>query len=137
MNELKNYTVQIIVIAPATKNDIHSFLEVYGPYPFNLYGNPTLSLYKALGNKEFSHFESLSFVIRGLMKRKFKISDVISKDRRKRKIFTTAIINQDSNIQGSTWLISPVGQVIWRHMDSSPDNHANPDEILLHIQNIK
>lgn len=126
---LEDSPVDIIVIAPAKGEYISKFKEVFGPFPFNIYGDPTLTLYKQLGNNHFSLFKSAKFVISGLFQKKFKVTDVISKDKRKREILFRAMKTQDTNIQGSTWIFGTDNEVVWKHIDASPEDHANIEEI--------
>jgi hypothetical protein len=128
--EFEARSVKIVIVSPADRDQVEKFLEVHGPYPFKIYGDPHLNVYREMGNHRFTTLKSLMYVGAGILSGKAKISDIIPKEEKKRELFFSAVKNQDVNVQGSSWLFSSEGEVLWQHKDDSPKDHARIKEIL-------
>ncbi|MFC0238608.1 AhpC/TSA family protein [Fictibacillus phosphorivorans] len=126
--------VKVVVVAPANRDQIQEFLNVHGPFPFEIYGDPELDLYEEMGNHNMTTVKSMLSVGADLLKGEVKISDIVPKDKKERKHFLSAVKNQDVNIQGSSWLFDRNGDVLWKHMDDTPEDHAKVDEVLKQLR---
>lgn len=130
--EIKAHGVELLAICPADGQGIQQFLDVYGPYPFRLLGDPELTAYKALGHVHLSPFVSYSkaalVVITG------QVKELIPKDRAKRNVMRQAYKHQDIHIQGGTWLFDANGNVLWKHIDKDATHHATIEQILEQIK---
>lgn len=131
--EFESRSVKVVIVSPADREQIEKFLEIHGPYPFNIYGDPKLNVYREMGNHRFTTLISLAYVGAGILSGKAKISDIIPKEEKKRELFFSAVKNQDVNVQGSSWLFDRDGEVLWKHMDDSPKDHARIKEILKQV----
>jgi hypothetical protein len=136
-DEFEARLVKVVIVSPADREQIEKFLEVHGPYPFNIYGDPQMNVYKEMGNHRFTTLKSLAYVGAGILSGKAKISDIIPKEEKKRELFFSAVKNQDVNVQGSSWLFDREGEVLWKHMDDSPKDHARVKEILKQVSENK
>jgi peroxiredoxin len=136
-DEFEARSVKVVIVSPADREQIEKFLEVHGPYPFNIYGDPQMNVYKEMGNHRFTTLKSLAYVGAGILSGKARISDIIPKEEKKRELFFSAVKNQDVNVQGSSWLFDRVGEVLWKHMDDSPKDHARLKEILKQVSENK
>jgi hypothetical protein len=136
-DEFEALSVKVVIVSPADREQIEKFLEVHGPYPFNIYGDPQMNVYKEMGNHRFTTLKSLAYVGAGILSGKAKISDIIPKEEKKRELFFSAVKNQDVNVQGSAWLFDREGEVLWKHMDDSPKDHARLKEILKQVSENK
>jgi peroxiredoxin len=132
--EFEAHSVKLVIVSPAEREQIKRFKEVHGPYPFEIYGDPDLNVYQEMGNHRFTTLKSLMYVGAGILSGKAKISDIIPKEEKKRELFFSAVKNQDVNVQGSSWLFDQNGELLWKHMDDSPKDHAKVNEILKQIQ---
>ncbi|RZT24110.1 alkyl-hydroperoxide reductase/thiol specific antioxidant family protein [Fictibacillus sp. BK138] len=128
--EFEARSVKVVIVSPADREQIEKFLEIHGPFPFNIYGDPKLNVYREMGNHRFTTLKSLAYVGAGILSGKAKISDIIPKEEKKRDLFFSAVKNQDVNVQGSSWLFDREGEILWKHMDDSPKDHARVREIL-------
>ena len=135
--EFEARSVKVVIVTPADREQIEKFLEIHGPYPFNIYGDPKLNVYREMGNHRFTTLKSLAYVGAGILSGKAKISDIIPKEEKKRELFFSAVKNQDVNVQGSSWLFDRDGEVLWKHMDDSPKDHARVKEILKQVSENK
>lgn len=52
------------------------------------------------------------------------------KNRKERALVIEALRTQDVHQQGGTWLLSPEGQVLWKHLDRDPWDHPTLEEVL-------
>jgi peroxiredoxin len=136
-DEFEARSVKVVIVSPADREQIEKFLEVHGPYPFNIYGDPQMNVYKEMGNHRFTTLKSLAYVGAGILSGKARISDIIPKEEKKRELFFSAVKNQDVNVQGSSWLFDREGEVLWKHMDDSPKDHARLKEILKQVSENK
>ena len=87
-----------------------------------------------MGNHHMTTVKSMLSVGADLLKGEVKISDIVPKDKTERKHFLSAVKNQDVNIQGSSWLFDRNGDVLWKHMDDTPEDHAKVDEVLKQLR---
>ncbi|WP_137790495.1 AhpC/TSA family protein [Bacillus sp. E(2018)] len=128
--EFERLGVEVVVVAPANRDQIQEFMNVHGPFPFEIYGDPELDLYEEMGNHHMTTVKSMLSVGADLLKGEVKISDIVPKDKKERKHFLSAVKNQDVNIQGSSWLFDQNRDVLWKHVDDTPEDHAKINEVL-------
>ncbi|MED1864739.1 AhpC/TSA family protein [Fictibacillus nanhaiensis] len=126
--------VKVVVVSPANREQIQEFMNVHGPFPFEIYGDPELELYEVMGNQHMTTVKSMLSVGADLLKGEVKISDIVPKDKKERKHFLSAVKTQDVNIQGSSWLFDRYGEVLWKHVDDTPEDHAKVDEVLKQLR---
>ncbi|MBY6037925.1 AhpC/TSA family protein [Fictibacillus nanhaiensis] len=131
--EFKARSVKVVIVSPADREQIEKFFDVQGPFPFEIHGDPELNIYREFGNHRFTTLKSLMYVGAGILSGKAKLSDIVPKEEKKRELFFSAVKNQDVNVQGSSWLFSREGEVLWNHLDDSPKDHARVKEILKQI----
>lgn len=132
--EFDRLSVKVVVVSPADRQQIQEFLDVHGVFPFEIYGDPELNVYHEMGNHHTSTVKTMLSVGADLIKGEVKISDILPKEKDERKHFLSAVKNQDVNVQGSSWVFDRNGEVLWRHIDDSPEDHARVDEILKQLQ---
>lgn len=126
----------MVAVSPADRGQIEKFLDVHGPYPFEIYGDPELNVYREMGNHRFTTLKSLMYVGAGLLSGKAKLSDIVPREEKKRELFFSAVKNQDVNVQGSSWLFDRDGEVLWKHLDDSPKDHAMVKGILEQVRKL-
>lgn len=127
--------VKVVIVSPANREQIQEFMNVHGPFPFEIYGDPELELYEEMGNHHMTTVKSMLSVGADLLKGEVKISDIVPKDKKERKHFLSAVKNQDVNIQGSSWLFDRNGEILWNHVDDTPEDHAKVEEVLKQLRN--
>ena len=126
----------MVAVSPADRGQIEKFLDVHGPYPFEIYGDPELNVYREMGNHRFTTLKSLMYVGAGILSGKAKLSDIVPREEKKRELFFSAVKNQDVNVQGSSWLFDRDGEVLWKHLDDSPKDHARVKGILEQVRKL-
>ncbi|QHE53939.1 peroxiredoxin-like family protein [Pontibacillus sp. HMF3514] len=128
--ELKEF--QVVVIAPSSASFIAQFLEHFGPFPFDIYGDPSRQLYKEQGTVTMQKWKLLSKALWGAVTGKVK--NFLPNDENQKEFVKNSMKTQDVYIQGGTWLYDENGQVIWHHIDSSPEDHAKLDTVLQYME---
>jgi hypothetical protein len=122
----------IVAIVPTDAVQIHEFVEVYGPYPFPIVGDPKQLAYKGMGHKHMPKLKLIWMSLEAFLSGKMKSSTPRSPY--KRSIFIKAVRTQDIYQQGGTWLYSETGEVLWSHLDTDPADHATIDEIMSQLR---
>ncbi|MBM6618840.1 AhpC/TSA family protein [Bacillus sp. RD4P76] len=126
--ELTQYGFQVIVITPSIGAFLEPFQKAFGPFPFPIYGDPKRELYRSLGhitmNKWKLLYKALKLFFTGGSK------SFLPKNVEQRKLVQKAMKTHDVFIQGGTWLFNEHGKTLWKHVDSSPEDHATIDKIL-------
>lgn len=107
------------------------FLNVYGPYPFKIVGDPKLHAYKGLQLQRVSMAKSAKIISQYLFSG--KVREIFPKDQEQMKIVKEAMFNQDVYQLGGTWLMDTTGEILWEHIDSEPSDHATIQTILSKI----
>lgn len=120
--------VSIFAVVPTDSVQIKQFLNVYGPYPFKILGDPNQNAYKGLQLKHLSIGKSLKMMSEYLFSGRLR--EIFPKDPEQVKIVKRAIFSQDVYQLGGTWLIETSGKIIWQHIDSEPSDHATIPTIL-------
>ncbi|WP_158735648.1 peroxiredoxin-like family protein [Alteribacillus sp. YIM 98480] len=127
--------VSIAAVIPADTKQLKEFISVYGPYPFQILGDPTLQSYKDLSLKRLSIKRALTMITQYLMSD--KIREIFPKDKHQKRIVKKAMFHQDVHQLGATWLIETTGEILWQHIDTDPPDHADMNEILSVIERIR
>ncbi|WP_057760960.1 peroxiredoxin-like family protein [Cytobacillus praedii] len=135
MNEITQYGFQVVVIAPSKGTFIKLFLDEFGPYPFPILGDPSREAYKGMGHKTMPKWKLLAKAGFGFITGQVK--GFIPSDQKQKEFVMKSMKTQDVYIQGGTWLFSPQGKILWKHIDDSPENHTKIDEVLVHMNQIK
>lgn len=130
-DEINKTGFQLIVIFPTIKSLLEQFVEAFGPFPFEVYGDPDRNLYKNMGHVTMSKLKLLAKAGSILLKQGSKT--FMPKDENQLKVVKKSMKNSDLFIQGGTWIYTQTGEVIWNHIDSEPEDHATIDQILEHI----
>lgn len=124
-------------MAPAKAEDIRDFIDVLGPFPFPIVGNPKRDFYRLLGVSQPHTFQMLGYLLKGLLSGRFHPKQLLPEGKAKRRIYFHAIRTQDVNIQGSTLLLDPDGLILWKHRDKDPEDHARIPAILQEIERVQ
>jgi hypothetical protein len=122
--------VTILAIVPTDANQIKAFLDAFGPYPFQFLGDPQQNAYRELGHKHMPKWKLNLMAGIALLTGKMKL---FPDDPKQKQIVKKAIKSQDVYQQGGTWLFSESGQVLWKHIDNDPADHATIQEILKQV----
>lgn len=133
--QAENFTklgVAIIVVAPSKAEFIKQFLEAFGPFPFPIVGDPKRAAYKGMGHQTMPKWKLLSMATFGFLTGKVK--EFFPKDEHKKKFVLSSMKTQDVYIQGGSWLLSASGDVLWKHIDKSPQDHAKLSTIKKYIE---
>lgn len=128
---INNLGVSIAAIVPTEAEQIVEFLNVFGPYPFPMFGDPEQVAYRHLGHKHMAKWKFIAMTVFGLVSGRLK--DLYPKDKDQKRVVQKAIRTQDVYLQGGTWLFSNTGEVLWKHLDSNPTDHPSIEEIVRKI----
>ncbi|MDQ0300756.1 hypothetical protein J2S78_003224 [Salibacterium salarium] len=120
--------VKIVPVFPALVSLLSSFEEAYGPYPFLLYADPEKDVFKGFGHQNMNKVKLLSKAAAGVITGQVK--HLLPKNPEKKKVVKTSMQKSDIYIQGGTWLFDNNQQLKWKHVDKSPEKHADVSEIL-------
>ncbi|RSL31682.1 hypothetical protein D7Z54_19785 [Salibacterium salarium] len=124
--------VKIVPIFPALVSLLSSFEETYGPYPFSLYADPEKEVFKGFGHQSMNKAKLLSKAALGVLTGQVK--NLLPKDPEKKKVVKTSMQKSDVYIQGGTWLFDNNQQLKWKHIDESPEKHADISQIMNAIE---
>ncbi|RSK27174.1 hypothetical protein EJF36_09945 [Bacillus sp. HMF5848] len=127
-NEINETGYQTIIITPSKREFLEQFIEVFGPFPFQIYGDPKRNLYRQMGHQSMRKWKLLTQAGIAFMKHGKKA--FMPENEAKKKLVQTAMKSQDIYIQGGTWVFNENGKVIWKHIDTEPEDHAAIDTIL-------
>jgi hypothetical protein len=129
--ELTATGYQIIVIAPSIKAYLEQFVQVFGPYPFQIFGDSKRDLYREMGHMTMPKWKLL--LQAGMAFIKYGSKGFLPSDEAEKKLVQKALKTHDIYIQGGTWIYDEKGNVIWKHIDTEPADHASIDTILTKI----
>lgn len=124
--------VSIVAVVPTDSSQIKQFLNIYGPYPFQILGDPRQNAYKTLGLRKVSIAKSLKIITEYVFSG--RIREIFPKDVDQMRIIKKAMLSQDVYQLGGTWLIDQSGKVLWEHIDSEPSDHAAITTILSELK---
>ncbi|SDJ80188.1 peroxiredoxin-like family protein [Sediminibacillus albus] len=131
---IESSNVSIAAVLPTDSAQIKPILDVYGPYPFPILGDPERIAYKQLKLKQMSKGKSLraisSYFFSG------RIRTIFPKDTEQRKVIQKAMRSQNVFQLGGTWLIDKTGEILWFHIDAEPADHAKIQTILKVLETI-
>ncbi len=125
---MEEYGFRIIVVAPSNARFIKQFLDAYGSFPFEIVGDPKRKAYSGLGHQTMPKAKLL--LAAGLGVITGKVKNFIPKEKSKKNVVMKSMKNADVYIQGGTWIFNEKGDLLWKHIDKSPDDHAKIDDIL-------
>lgn len=128
MDTIQNKGVSIIAVVPTNSDQIKQFINVYGPYPYKILGDPNLIAYKDLLLKRVSMGRSLKIMSQYFFSG--RIREIFPKDPEQMRIVKKAMFSQDVYQLGGTWLMETTGEILWHHIDSEPSDHATIPTIL-------
>lgn len=131
-NQINELGVSIVVIAPSSASVIAEFLDAFGPFPFDIFGDPSKNAFNNLGHVTMPKWKLLSMAAIGFITGKVK--NFVPKEKQKKEVVLSSMKTQDVYIQGGTWLISKNEEVLWKHIDKSPDDHPSVYEIISKIK---
>lgn len=127
-DQLTSQGAQVVVITPSPRTLLEPFLDAFGPFPYEIYGDPTRSLYKSMGHQSMDKWKLLlkagkAFVTGGS-------KAFIPNKEDQKKVVKEALKTQDIYIQGGSWIFDKNGKIVWKHIDSSPEDHAPIGKII-------
>lgn len=128
IDDIEQAGVRIYAVAPSNAKFIGQFLEAFGPFPFPIVGDPNRQAYRQMGHYTMPKWKLLSKAVFGFVFG--KVENFIPKDPDQKKVALHSMKTSDVYIQGGTWLFSEEGKVIWKHIDQSPEDHAEMDKIV-------
>jgi len=126
--DIKKNGFQIVVIVPHNGEFVQEFLDAFDPYPFPIYGDPERKAYKDMGHKSMSKGKLL--VKSGVGVLKGKVKELLPEKSEQKSVVKKSMTSADVSIQGGTWLFDDNGEVLWNHIDESPEDHADAQEIV-------
>lgn len=126
--EISKTGFQVIVIAPSKGSFLEQFIEAFGPFPFPIYGDPAKNLYRKMGHQRMPKWKLLAQA--GIAFIKHGKKAFIPSDEVKKELVQRAMKTQDIYMQGGTWVYDEKGKVIWKHIDTKPEDHASINTIL-------
>lgn len=126
--ELTATGYQFLVIAPSIHAYLEQFVQVFGPYPFTIYGDPERKLYREMGHQTMPKWKLLLQAGSAYIKHGSKA--FLPEDDAQKQLVQKAMKTHDIYIQGGTWIYDEKGNVIWKHIDTEPADHASIDTIL-------
>jgi len=132
IDEVESQGFQVVVVAPSSASFNAQFLEHFGPFPFEIYGDPSRQQYKEQGTITLSKWKLISKALWGAVTR--KMTGLFPKNKQQKEFVMKSMKSQDVYIQGGTWLYDENGDMIWQHIDESPEDHAQVDTVLQHIK---
>ncbi|QOK27159.1 AhpC/TSA family protein [Cytobacillus oceanisediminis] len=135
ISELEARGFQVIVIAPSKGTFINQFLEQFGPFPFPIIGDPSREAYRGMGHKTMPKWKLLSKAAFGFITGKVK--GFVPDNEKQKEFVMKSMKTQNVYIQGGTWLFSPQGKILWKHIDESPENHAKIADVLKKMDEVK
>lgn len=128
ITEIEDKKFHVKIVAPSKGAFIEQFLEHFGPFPFPIYGDPSRAAYKGMGHQTMPKWKLLAKAGFGFVTGQVK--GFIPDEEKQKQFVMKSMKTQDVYIQGGTWLYSSQGELLWNHVDSSPENHASIDEVL-------
>ncbi|WP_144555900.1 peroxiredoxin-like family protein [Bacillus sp. X1(2014)] len=126
--ELESTGYQVHVITPSIQAYLEQFVQVFGPFPYTIYGDPKRELYREMGHQTMPKWRLLLQAATAYLKHGSKA--FLPEDEAQKKLVQKAMKTHDIYIQGGTWIYDDKGKVIWKHIDTEPADHASIDTIL-------
>jgi hypothetical protein len=123
---------QVIVIFPSNQSLLERFLDEFGPYPFQIFGDPKRILFRSMGHQSMAKWKLLAKAGKAFIKGGKKA--FLPEDEKQREVVRESLNTQDIYIQGGSWLFDEKGEVLWSHVDESPEDHAAIDELVHHVK---
>ncbi len=135
--EIEQAGFQIVTVAPAKHEHISPFVEEYGPFPFVVVGDPEKEAYKGLGHPSITKAKLALQLGAGFVTGKTKhLKPYTPKTKHQRDMMLTAVKEQDYLIQGGTWIVSGLGDVLWKHIDKEPGDHARIEVVVDEVKKL-
>jgi hypothetical protein len=127
-DQLTESGAQVIAITPSKRSLLERFTKEFGPYPFEIYGDPERTLYRGMGHKTMAKWKLLAKAGKAYLKGGKKA--FLPEDEGQREVVQESLNTQDLYIQGGSWIFDEKGNVVWSHIDESPEDHASIDELV-------
>jgi hypothetical protein len=127
-DQLTEGGAQVIAIAPSNRSLLERFTKEFGPYPFTIYGDPERVLYKSMGHQTMAKWKLLAKAGKAFLKGGKKA--FLPKDEGQREVVQESLKTQDIYIQGGSWIFDEKVNVVWSHIDKTPEDHASIGELL-------
>jgi hypothetical protein len=131
-DEINNTGFQLIVIAPSIRSYLEKFDEAFGPFPFPIYGDPERALYRSMGHPTMN--KSKLLLKAGVAFLKGGSKAFMPQDPSQQQLVKEAMKTHDIFIQGGSWIYNEKGNVLWSHIDQSPEDHATIDQLLMELR---
>ncbi|MCA0173604.1 AhpC/TSA family protein [Bacillus sp. RAR_GA_16] len=128
VDEIEKEGFQIIAIAPSNATYIRQFIEAFGEFPFVIAGDPKREAYRGMGHHTMPKWKLLGQAAIGFITR--KMDGFIPKEQKKKDFVLKSMKTQDVYIQGGTWIYDGRGNLVWHHIDQSPEDHAKIDSVI-------
>ena len=128
VDEIEKEGFQIIAIAPSNATYIRQFIEAFGEFPFVIAGDPKREAYRGMGHHTMPKWKLLGQAAIGFITR--KLDGFIPKEQKKKDFVLKSMKTQDVYIQGGTWIYDGRGNLVWHHIDQSPEDHAKIDSVI-------
>jgi hypothetical protein len=123
---------RVFVITPSNRSFLEQFDGAFGPFPYPIYGDPERSLYRSMGHQTMNKMKLLLKAGKAYIQNGSKA--FLPDDPEQQRVVKKAMKNHDIYIQGGTWIFDVKGNVIWKHVDTVPEDHATIDEMLKELQ---
>jgi hypothetical protein len=126
--ELTSTGYQIVIITPSTGSYLEQFVQVFGPYPYPVYGDPNRELYRSMGHQTMQKWKLLAKAGKAYLKGGSKA--FLPEDEEQKRLVQKAMKTHDIYIQGGSWLFDEKGNILWNHIDTVPEDHASIETLL-------
>ncbi|PWK16537.1 peroxiredoxin-like family protein [Tumebacillus permanentifrigoris] len=126
-DEITRQNVGIIAITPAAGSLIAKYIDAYGPYPFEVLGDPEQHAFEGLGHNVMPKWKLLGMAALGFVIGRMK--DFKPKEANKLEVVNESMKTSDIYQQGGTWLFDRKGNVLWKHIDETPGDHATIEQV--------
>ncbi|AOM81796.1 AhpC/TSA family protein [Salisediminibacterium beveridgei] len=125
----------LLVIAPSKGQMVNQFNDLFGPFPFPIYGDPARSAYKGMNLKTMGKAKLLTMA--GAAFVSGKVKGFIPDQKKQKDFVMKSMKTQDVYIQGGAWLFDDNKNVAYKHIDASPDDHAKIPTLIQEVNNLK
>jgi hypothetical protein len=119
--QFKKRNVEIFIVTPHDEEYLTKYKDTLSSYPFPFYGDSTLTLYNNLGHQSLSKWKLFIHSVSSLFKGNFTLPS----NAQDKKAVKEAIKKSDVEVQGGAWLFDSNNEVVWHHIDKSPNDHAD------------
>ena len=120
--DIEQTGTKLIVVAPSNSSYIEQFTHLFGPFPFPIYGDPERRSYKAMKLKTMNKVKLLAMA--GAAFATGKVKGFMPEKKAQKNFVMKSMKTQDVYIQGGAFLFDDHGELLWKHIDQSPDDHA-------------